>query len=234
MTASLHKALGSMSEDPDISALPFTTLYQHSLYQSLRAAVRNELSDIRKLVDSSATDVPMRELLAAEHGLLERLKAIRGGRMSGRRIRVHGDFRLDEVRIVEGRFTVIDLSGDHSLPMSERRLRASPLRDVAEMLRSIDYIAGHCALEAEEPGFKWAPWWGRAVGLRFVESYLDAMQDSLLLPDDPADVDTLLDSYMIVRALRELRWELTIRRGWVDIPLDGLRRILDIGASDLR
>lgn len=146
--------------------------------------------------------------------------------MSGRRIRVHGDFRLDEVHLVDGRFTVIDLSGDHSLPMSERRLRASPLRDVAEMLRSIDYVAGHSALAADEPGRLWAQWWARGVGFRFFDSYSKTMQDSLLLPDEPAAIDALVESYWIVRALQELHWEMAIRPDWVDIPAASLRRML--------
>ena len=168
----------------------------------------------------------MEDIIAAERVLLDRLNVVRRDPMSGRRIRVHGDFRLDEVRLVDGRFTVVDLSGDHSLPMSERRLRASPLRDVAEMLRSIDYVAGHSALEAGESRRLWAQWWSRAVGFRFYESYSKTTQDSLLLPDQPAAIDALIESYWIVRALQELHWEMAIRPDWVEIPATGLRRIL--------
>jgi maltose alpha-D-glucosyltransferase/alpha-amylase len=166
------------------------------------------------------------DIIAAERVLLDRLNAVRRDPMSGKRIRVHGDFRLDEVRLVDDHFAVVDLSGDHSLPMSERRLRASPLRDVAEMLRSIDYVAGHTALPEGEARRLWAQWWGRAVGFRFFESYSKTMEDSLLLPDQPAAIDALIESYWIVRALQELHWEMAIRPDWVEIPATGLRRVL--------
>ncbi len=47
LTAELHQSLGSLSEDPELRPLPFSSLYQQSLYQSLRANVRYELAYLR-------------------------------------------------------------------------------------------------------------------------------------------------------------------------------------------
>ena len=101
-TARMHQALGSFSEDPDLSPEPFTQHYQQSLYQSLRAESRRSLRDVRRLqgrVDGPTAD-GLRELIAAEREALKQLGSIRAKPITGSRIRLHGDFRLDEVYIV--------------------------------------------------------------------------------------------------------------------------------------
>ncbi len=227
-TAELHQAIGSLSEEPDLRPQPFSTLYQNSLYQSLRASLRQAFRSIRRVAADDDSDVAaaLRDIGTAEAEALDRLDPIRRARISGRRIRVHGDYRLDEIRIVDGEFFIEDLSGDRVQPLSERRLRASPLRDVAEMLRSIDYVAARSALDAPPDKRPWGPWWSRAVGLRFVQAYIEAMEDSPSLPDDAAGADALLNAYTLTRGLRELQWELNMRPDWTVVPLAGVRRML--------
>jgi len=227
-TASLHQALGSFSEDPDLSPDPFTQHYQQSLYQSLRAGVRQELRAIRRLRDRADEDArpALEELIAAERGCLTRLGAIRRDRIKGSRIRLHGDYRLEEVHIVEDDFVIEDFSGDHSRPLSERRLRGSPLRDVAQMIRSFDYVGLASALDRSANARAWAAWWSRIVGQAFVTRYLAEMEDSPLLPDSAAAIDDLLAAFAMTRSLRELHWELATRPDWIRIPLAGIRRLL--------
>jgi len=227
-TARMHQALGSFSEDPDLSPEPFTQHYQQSLYQSLRAEFRGGMRDIRRLqdrADGQASDA-VRDLVDAERECLRQLGAIRRDPIKGSRIRLHGDFRLDEVHIVDEDFIIEDFSGDHSRSLSERRLRGSPLRDVAEMVRSFDYVALSAALDATPNQRLWAAWWSRLVGSEFMRSYLDEMEDSPLLPDSPQAIDDLVSAFALSRALRELHWELITRPEWVRVPLAGLRRVL--------
>ena len=227
-TASLHQALGSFSEDPDLSPDPFTQHYQQSLYQSLRAGVRQELRAIRRLRERAGDDarLALEELIAAERVCLARLGAIRRDRIKGSRIRLHGDYRLEEVHIVQDDFVIEDFSGDHSRPLSERRLRGSPLRDVAQMIRSFDYVALAAALDRSANERAWAAWWSRIVDQAFVTRYLAEMEDSPLLPDSAEAIDDLLAAFAMSRSLRELHWELVTRPDWVRIPLAGIRRML--------
>ncbi len=228
MTARLHLALGSFSEDPDLGTEPFTQHYQHSLYQSLRAGIRREFRAMGRLQKSAgpAIEEAIADLLPTEHACLEWLDAIRKKRIKGSRIRLHGDYRLDEVFIVDGEFVIEDLSGDHSRPMSERRLRGSGLSDIAQMLRSIEYVGLACALNGSLADRAWSAWWSYLVGDAFVTRYLTDLDGSSLLPDSAAAIEDLLRAFMMSRALREIHWELQNRPEWASIPLAGLRRML--------
>ena len=228
MTARLHQALGSFSEDPDLRPDPFTQHYQQSLYQSLRAGMRKEFRALRLLRGAAGPGVEgaVAELVQAEGECLEWLNAIRKDRIKGSRIRLHGDYRLNEVYIVDGDFVFEDFSGDLSRPLSERRLRGSPLSDVAQMLRSFDYVALASVLDGSAAERAWAAWWSHRVGSAFVRSYLADLEDSPLLPDSTAAIDSLLNAFMMSTALREVHWELANRPDWVRIPVAGVRRML--------
>ncbi|MEA2010790.1 MAG: maltose alpha-D-glucosyltransferase [Actinomycetota bacterium] len=227
-TADMHLALASLSEDPDLRPEPFSLLYQQSLYQSLRSGARRELRAIRRLVGDgdSAVEEAVRDVIANEGALLSLLDPVRRQPISGSRIRVHGDYRLDEIRIVGDRVVIEDFSGDQARPISERRLRASPLRDVAQLLRSLDYAAVVAARDTPESKQPLATHWSSAVAAEFIRRYLSAMEGSPALPDDPGAIDALLTAYAVARALRELHWELSVRPDWVGVPLAGLRRML--------
>ena len=229
-TAELHHALASPSEDPDIQPIAFSQHYQQSLYQSLRAGLRQEIRAIGRFASSSGPSVEgaVRELVSQERECLAALDPIRRKRIDGMRIRLHGDYRLDEVFLSDGEFVIEDFSGDHSRPLSERRLRGSPLRDVAQMLRSIDYVAMTLALDGSDDLVRRAAAWSAEVGSAFATAYLDAMEDSPTLPDDPASIDELLTAFGMTRALRELHWELMIRPEWAPVPLAGIRRMLGV------
>jgi maltose alpha-D-glucosyltransferase / alpha-amylase len=233
VTAELHLALGSFSEDPDIRPEPFSLHYQQSLYQSLRAGVRQELRAIRRIAGHAGESLagPIGEVVGAEAQILGWLDPIRRRPLTGSRIRLHGDYRLDEVYLIDGDFVIEDFSGDHSRPISERRLRGSSLSDVAQMVRSFDYVAMTTMLGSSDADPAWAAWWSRTVSSEFVGSYLAATVDSPLVPNDVDAIDALLNAYAVSRALRELHWELSVRPGWTAVPLAGVRRMLGMHPS---
>ncbi len=234
MTGEFHLAMGAFSEDPELHPSPFSALYQQSLYQSLRARVRQELDAVRRSLAGRDGELAasLQEIVDAEPSILGRIDPIRRTPMAGQRVRVNGDFRLDGLRIVDDTFYIVEFSGDHSQPMSERRLRATPLRDVAQMIRSLDYVSARAALlriDEDASASAWAGWWSATVSSRFVGVYLETMQGSAALPNELEHVDALLEAYAVTRSLRELHWELDNRPDWIGVAMSGVQRLLGLG-----
>lgn len=144
-----------------------------------------------------------------------------------RQTRVHGDYHLGQVLRVGDDFVIIDFEGEPSRPMDERRQTHSPLKDVAGMLRSIDYaVATTVQLDGgNSPKDLFA--WREDAERAFLDGYLEVVsrETLALVPDDPQAFAQALDLYMIEKALYEVRYELDNRPDWLDIPLGALRRI---------
>ncbi len=238
-TAELHVALASRDDLPDFAPEPFTTYYQRELYQGGRTLARQVLARLRKhLRELPAEDdrARARTLLKAEDDLLHRLKEVAHHKLTGRRIRCHGDYHLGQVLYTGRDFVIIDFEGEPARSMSERRFKRSPLRDVAGMLRSFDYAASYALRAGRVRGEDvpllqpaadlWVLW----VQAAFAAEYLDTVAPADLLPRADADLRVLLDFSLLDKAIYELGYELNNRPDWVHVPLDGILRLLATGA----
>jgi trehalose synthase-fused probable maltokinase len=140
----------------------------------------------------------------------------------GLKIRHHGDYHLGQVLEREdGSFAIIDFEGEPSKPLARRREKRSPLRDVAGMLRSLDY-ARHAALHASGGSeVLRAHEWYVAARQAFLDTYLEAIRrehPGLL----PTEVDPPLSALELEKAAYEVLYELNNRPDWLPIPLAAL------------
>ena len=245
-TADLHRALADSRENPDFDPEPFSTLYQRSLYQSVRNLLGASLKTLSGATASLGDDERRmaHELMEARDGILQHFQDLLDQKMEGRRIRTHGDYHLGQVLWTGKDFQIIDFEGEPARALSERRLKRAPLRDVAGMLRSFDYAArsslslqaaeGLVAEPSMERARSWADFWYRWVAVDFLQGYLEGVQGSALLPDGFQARRRLLDLFLLEKGLYELGYELNNRPDWVRIPLQGIHRLVkDKGALDV-
>ena len=141
-TAALHRALATAT-DPAMAPEPFGKLYQRSVYQGMRTRIGLVFRDLSVRLTGlpNAARHLGRVLLAAEGELTHRCRGVLRPEVTGQRIRVHGNYHLGEFLYTGSGFVVTDFEGDPERPLSERRIKRSPLRDVADMARSFHYAA---------------------------------------------------------------------------------------------
>ena len=233
-TAEMHAALSSRADIPDFAPEPFTTFYRQSVYHGMLGQLNRtfELLRARVRVLPVEAQTEINDVLNRESDLRKQLLSLRDKRMSGTRIRNHGDYHLSNVLFSGSDWIITNFEGDPGRPLSERRIKRSALRDVATMLRSFHYVS-HAALFGDVPGIvpsreahpqleRWAQAWYHWVSAIFLKEYLKCSGPATFLPQELDEFKVLLGAYMIERALIELEYEMEQRPAWVRIPLHGI------------
>jgi maltose alpha-D-glucosyltransferase/alpha-amylase len=181
-------------------------------------------------------------LLELEPEVDQRFRALFGRTLAAMRIRCHGDYHLGQVLYTGKDFVIIDFEGEPARSLTDRRLKRSPLRDVAGMLRSFHYatynalffdksIGGGLRPEEQQTLEPWARFWYLCVAAVFLKAYLQAAGGASFLPQARDELRVLLDIYLLEKALYELKYELNNRPEWVRIPLRGILELLETAQS---
>jgi maltose alpha-D-glucosyltransferase / alpha-amylase len=233
-TGELHMALSSEAKDTAFAPESFTALYRRSLYQSMRTLADQSLTLLGKRLKGLAPELraDAERVLKLEEAIFARFREISETKITAMRIRCHGDYHLGQVLFTGKDFFIIDFEGEPARPISERRIKRSPLRDVAGMLRSFNYAAVATlkgdALRAEDTAQMrpWAHFWNYWVSVNFLKGYFDATRQSVFLPKARAEIVLMLDLYLLEKAVYELSYELNNRPDWVDLPIAGILQLL--------
>ncbi len=237
-TARMHITLAGVKDRADFAPEIFTSLYKRSLYQSMR----NLTGRVFRTLARKTAGFPEEEqaladsLIRRKNDLLERFRDVLRLEDPGLKLRIHGDYHLGQVLYTAGDFVIIDFEGEPARPLSERRKKYSPLRDVAGMHRSFHYAA-YAGLHRQQAvgmtqglekgkGAVLAEFWCRWVSAAFLREYLAVAADGGFLPA-PADLGMLLEIFLLEKAVYELGYELNNRPNWAAIPLRGLIRLLE-------
>lgn len=214
----LHTELGSDPLDPDFAPEE----KGREQYALLVATLDQE---ILQAFDAMPEDDPVYAPIAGRSAeLRDRLQALSRTGVAGRAIRTHGDLHLAQTLLEDdGRWVILDFEGEPARPLRERRLKRSPLRDLAAMLRSVSYAAWASELQRGVP----APaGWEERARAALGAGYLETV-DAALLPPSTATVGELIAVFELEKAIYELQYERNNRPDWVAIPVAGIARLLD-------
>jgi maltose alpha-D-glucosyltransferase/alpha-amylase len=242
-TAELHVALSSAPETGELAPEPFTPHYQRSLFQSMRSLAVQNFQVLRKQLKALAPEsLPMAQRVAElQPAIIERYRALLEHRISAKRIRIHGDCHLGQVLWTGREFVFIDFEGPPAMALSERRIKRSPLQDVAGLVRSFHYAAYAGLYQHVERGSiphenlpkfeSWVRLWNLWVSVTFLRAYLRNLGTSGLLPGTEADLRVMLEAYLLNHMVKELGDELSHRSVSVRIPLQGILYLTGAAAT---
>lgn len=235
ITADLHNILAAETKETAFIPEPFNLFYQRSVYQSIRANMKQAFRLLAKSMagfEKAEKDMAQ-DCLGFETQLAQRLKALLQKSFLSMRTRIHGDFHLGQVLCTNDNFVIIDFEGEPARPTSERRIKHSPLRDVAGMLRSIDYATYQAVyLDSASPSqslenrLSLAAQWSKYLQGVFTRDYLSSVKSPAALPSLKTDIETLLQLFLLDKVFYEISYELNNRPTWLHVPLWGLKHLI--------
>jgi maltose alpha-D-glucosyltransferase/alpha-amylase len=238
-TAELHIALADNGDNSSFTPEPFSTFYQRSIYQQARNLAGQVLISLKQ---SLKTLTPHAQELAQavlnrQEQIMGRFGLILNHKITAMRTRCHGDYHLGQVLYTGKDFIIADFEGEAGRSLSDRRIKRSPLRDVANMLQSFHYAANVGLRNEIESGMlrtenlpvmqQWVQFWSTCVSAAFLNSYLAIAAQDSFLPKTKTELQVLLDAYLLEKAIHGLGYDLDSRPDWIEITLARILQLLE-------
>ena len=233
--AELQLALAGREDMVDFAPEPISAADIQRWTESLLERAVHTLDHLaRRRSDLADTDRQLVEkVLSARESLASLLHELLPDTLDAVKIRHHGDFHLGQMLIARDDVFIIDFEGEPRRSIEDRRRKAPAARDVAGLIRSIDYSA----TGALERALKSAPddegkiaraleGWRVSAVAAFLAGYRRSLTDLRLWPQSPRAADRLLDFFLLEKAFYEIEYELAHRPDWLRVPLAGTWRIL--------
>lgn len=229
--AAFHLALASETTAPAFAPEPVTMSDCRAWHAGLLAQVERTMSLVerhhRQWADHEAA--VGRAFLDVLRLTLPHLRTI-NSQLAGAfsKIRIHGDFHLGQTLKTSDGFAVIDFEGEPTKPLADRRWKQCALKDVAGMLRSLDYAwATASGATSPETGVDASddPTGCRGAFLHGYQSRALAGSATFLPPG--GDAQHWKTVFELEKALYEVEYETNNRPAWVGIPLRAAVLLLD-------
>ncbi|MGA0558257.1 putative maltokinase [Larkinella sp. VNQ87] len=231
-TAQMHLALYSPdTTDPAFVPEPFTDDYRDFIIRRFESLLERRYA---MLIDKYTELDPLAQRLAwvfmeAKEMIDEFVDDFRHRPLDSLRVRIHGDYHLGQVLATPDDFIIIDFEGEPESSISERKIKHSPLKDVAGMIRSYHYavsakLFGSRETERIDPDHlqRVSDRWFKLIRDTYMDAYLETVGNPHPLFRNSNEFNFLLLIYLLEKAVYELGYEISYRPAWVKIPLKGI------------
>lgn len=235
-TGELHCALYKPNGNPAFAPEPFTDEYRDFLIRRFEDLLERRYA---LLIDNYTKLDPQAQRLAwvfmeAKEMIGTFIADFRTRPLGSLRTRIHGDYHLGQVLTVMGDdgeddFIVIDFEGEPESSISERKVKHSPLKDVAGMIRSFHYavsskLFNSAETESLDPDYlqRVSDRWFNLIRDTFLNAYFEVFGAPHPLFKNNNETNLLLLVYLLEKAVYELGYEISYRPSWVKIPLKGI------------
>ncbi len=236
-TAEFHLNLRNEKENSEFKPEPFGYLYQQSLSKSMVNNLLRTVEIIKSKKVHVGDDITLKLvdiLLESSSTILDRFNSIKQKSLKISRSRIHGNYGLFQVLYTGKDFVIADIDSLPSKPLEERRVKASPLHDVADLLTSFYYVCNigifnHPLMNNDKDFLqKCAKLWYCYYGSTFLKSYIEGVSSTDILPADKDDIKSFLAVLLLDKSLHDLKFELENRPELVKIPLMVIGEVIGI------
>jgi maltose alpha-D-glucosyltransferase/alpha-amylase len=232
----MHQILAAATDNPDFAPQVTSAKDAQACGKDVAAQVEHALKLLKQHQGNlGASDQKLvTRLLDNKKTILSHVQDLAKKAVGGLRIRVHGDLHLGQVLVIKGDAYLIDFEGEPARPLSERRGKHSPYKDVSGVLRSFDYAAAMTinvhnvdhSPEAEAARRRVAERYLGEAREAFVEAYRRAAASLEHAWQDPEGADAALALFGLEKAAYEVAYEAENRPTWLPVPLHGLYGLL--------
>jgi maltose alpha-D-glucosyltransferase/alpha-amylase len=227
-TGEMHAVLAQSTDDPDFAP---ESANERTMQRWFQRAQR-QLEDAFAALDDYTGREGARasQLLERRDEISREVHELLAGNKGALRTRIHGDFHLGQVLVAGSDVIIIDFEGEPLKPLSERRTKLSPMRDVAGMIRSFDYAAGIVEREGQLAAagrghlraHSLLAEFRQLAEAAFLSGYAEGRGTALSDKEQH-----LIRAFAIEKAAYEIVYEATNRPDWIDIPLRGLAALVE-------
>lgn len=235
-TAEMHLALYVPEADEKFAPEHFNDNYRQFIHKRLTGLLEkryNLLIDNYTKITDPVTQKLAWDFMESKELIDEFTKEILTKKIDSQRIRIHGDYHLGQVLATKNDYIIIDFEGEPESSIIDRKIKHSPLKDVAGMIRSYHYAISAkmfndpkiAKLDPKRVQIA-ADRWYNLIQQTYMEKYLNTFGKPHPLFKNNNEINFLLLVYLLEKAVYELGYEISYRPDWVKIPLKGIVNVI--------
>jgi maltose alpha-D-glucosyltransferase / alpha-amylase len=235
-TAEMHLLLAN-GVDKDFQPEEYSLHYQRSVFSSMQALVRESSQALQKNFSnlSGETKKEIQFLIDNHDNILNAARKIYQKKFDIWKTRTHGSYSLRKLLVSGKDILIQDFGGKPIKSYSARRLKRSPLRDIAEMIISFHYVAYEGFFASHQINkdelrslLPFAELWAHYISGFFLKTYFEKVQGTALIPKEKNDLEIVLNTFLIEKSLTHFIDNIDTKPDFVIVPLHIIRSVLGV------